>query len=76
MRVEDLSHSSFLKRMLYDEDRNELTLEFQDGEIYRYFLVPASICDGLAGAESAGSFFSTYIRGRYPDQLLKGVFDP
>jgi KTSC domain len=43
-----------------------LELEFVDGDVYRYFLVPRHVFLELLQAESKGAFFNERIRDRYP----------
>ena len=50
----------------YDKDTAVLEIEFTSGDLYEYFLVPRSICDGLLQASSKGRFFGEHIRDRYP----------
>jgi hypothetical protein len=45
-----------------------LELEFVDGDVYRYFLVPSSVFLELMRAESKGAFFNDRIRDRYPTE--------
>jgi hypothetical protein len=45
-----------------------LELEFVDGDVYRYFLVPRSLFIEFMHAESKGAFFNDRIRDRYPTE--------
>jgi KTSC domain len=45
-----------------------LEIEFVDGDVYRYFLVPRHVFIELMQAESKGTFFNERIRDRYPTQ--------
>jgi KTSC domain len=45
-----------------------LELDFVDGDVYRYFLVPPSVFLELIQAESKGAFFNDRIRARYPTE--------
>jgi KTSC domain len=45
-----------------------LELEFVDGDVYRYFLVPRSLFIEFMQAESKGAFFNDRIRDRYPTE--------
>jgi KTSC domain len=45
-----------------------LELEFVDGDVYRYFLVPRSLFVEFMQAESKGAFFNDRIRDRYPTE--------
>jgi lysyl-tRNA synthetase class 2 len=43
-----------------------LEIEFVDGDVYRYFLVPVRVFLELMQAESKGTFFNERIRDHYP----------
>jgi lysyl-tRNA synthetase class 2 len=43
-----------------------LEIEFVDGDVYRYFLVPRHVFLELVQAESKGAFFNDRIRDCYP----------
>lgn len=43
-----------------------LELQFRNGAIYHYFLVPRSVYRALLQADSKGAYFHQNIRGRYP----------
>ena len=43
-----------------------LEIEFVDGDVYRYFLVPRHVFLEFMQAESKGAFFNERIRDRYP----------
>lgn len=76
MRVADLPGSSVLSWMAYDDATSQLTLEFRSGDAYRYFLVPAQVYEELLAAPSAGSYFTSMVRDRYPQTQVKSRFDP
>ena len=54
----------------YDGKRQLLEIEFNSGELYRYFDVPASVHAGLMGADSHGEYFSHHIRDRFDYEHL------
>jgi hypothetical protein len=62
--------SSVLASAGYDAERRILELEFVDGDVYRYWIVPAHVWRELLEAESAGHYFATEIRDRYPTEKL------
>ena len=65
--------SSHLKSVGYDEKKEELEVEFQTGEVYRYFRVPVVVYKELMSAESKGKFFNSRIKGMYQvEKLGKG----
>jgi hypothetical protein len=42
-----------------------LEIEFHNGEVYRYFQIPAEVAQAFMASESKGQYFVTVIRGRY-----------
>lgn len=68
MRRFDLSRSSALARAEYDDEKNELTIHFKIGAVYRFFLVPPHVVEELSTADSPGRIFTSEIRGRYPHE--------
>ncbi len=55
----------------YDPDATLLEVEFVSGELYRYRLVPPHVWRELRAAPSAGHYFSTRIRDRYPAEHVR-----
>jgi len=49
--------SSQFKTVGYDQDAEDLYIEFNKGVVYRYYNVPKKIFDGIKSADSAGSYF-------------------
>ena len=45
-----------------------LEIEFVDGDVYRYFLVPRGLFIEFLQAESKGAFFNERIRDRFPTE--------
>jgi hypothetical protein len=45
-----------------------LEIEFVDGDVYRYFLVPRRLFVEFMQAESKGAFFNERIRDRFPSE--------
>jgi hypothetical protein len=58
--------SSLIDRIVFDEEAHTLRILFRGARAYIYEGVPRAIYDGLAGAASAGAFFNSMIKGRYP----------
>jgi hypothetical protein len=54
----------------YDPAGNVLELEFVEGDVYQYFLVPASVHRELMAADSLGNFFRLNVRDRYEYRRL------
>ena len=52
----------------HDPKSAVVELQFRNGAVYRYFLVPQQVYRGLMGAPSKGGYFNQNIRGRYPYQ--------
>jgi len=61
--------SSLLSSIGYSIDAT-LELEFRSGAIYRYFVVPQTIFEGLIAAESKGAYFNRNVRNRFRYQRL------
>ncbi len=49
----------------YDPNQAALEIEFLQGDVYRYFNVPASVYLNLVNAKSRGRFFNYSIRPHY-----------
>jgi hypothetical protein len=57
-------HSTTLAAAAYDDTQN-LELHFSDGTSYLYSGVAPKLYQDLLLADSKGSFFNRYIRGRF-----------
>jgi len=57
--------SSTLAAIGYDNDCEQLRLEFRNDAAYQYFSVPVAVYQGLLQAPSKGGFFNRVIRGRF-----------
>ncbi len=55
--------STAIDRVEWEAGR--LTIWFDSGRRYDYFLVPERIYSGLMSAESKGRFFNQHIRGKF-----------
>ena len=53
--------SSLLSSVAYSPQAT-LEIVFRSGAIYRYFLVPRSIFEGLTAAESKGAYFNRHVK--------------
>ena len=58
-------HSSELRSVGYDASISLLEVEFQSGEVYQYFNVPAEFVLGLLEADSLGRYFNAQIRPKF-----------
>jgi hypothetical protein len=52
----------------YDRQTSIMELKFTTGRVYRYFMIPAAVFEGLLESESIGRHFNIEIRDRYPNQ--------
>jgi KTSC domain len=64
-------NSSVLAQVSYSAGQSVLQLWFCNGAIYRYFAVPAGICDNLLAAQSKGTYFHREIRDRFRYILIR-----
>ncbi|MGH8523946.1 MAG: KTSC domain-containing protein [Gammaproteobacteria bacterium] len=71
-----LVESSTLGSAGHDAQSAVLELQFRNGAIYQYFLVPPSVYRDLLGARSKGGYFNQNIRGRYPYQRVHDTLAP
>lgn len=57
--------SSNLASVGYDDEHGVLEVEFHNGRVYEYYLVPEDVYRGLVNALSAGEYFASYVRDQY-----------
>lgn len=57
--------SSNLASVGYDRSLSILEIEFRNGHVYQYFVVPKEVYEALISAQSPGSYFVKYVSGRY-----------
>ena len=57
--------SSELRSVGYDDSASLLEAEFQSGEVYQYFNVPAELVLELLNADSLGRYFNAHIRPKF-----------
>ncbi|SFW64723.1 KTSC domain-containing protein [Amycolatopsis australiensis] len=62
--------SSTIASVGYDHAEHVLEIEFRNGRVYRYRLVPESVHRELLASPSHGRFFNTRIRDRYPAEQV------
>ena len=62
--------SSNLRSVGYDREAHVLEIEFHGGRVYRYLGVPEGVYAELMSAGSKGTYFSTFIKDRYPTQRV------
>ena len=58
-------HSSAINSVGYDSEHAVLEIEFVEGGVYQYFMVPADVHAKFLVAESLGNYFITHIRNNY-----------
>jgi KTSC domain len=63
--------STTLRSAGHDPQSAILELQFCNGAVYQYFLVPPWVYQDLLGARSKGGYFNQNIRGRYPYQPIQ-----
>ena len=68
--------SSTLGSAGHDPKSAVLELQFRNGAVYHYFLVPQRVYRDLLGAPSKGGYFNQNIRGRYPYQRIHATLHP
>lgn len=54
-----------------EHDEDCLTVHFQNGNKYRYFGVPKDVYHDFTKAESAGSHFGQFIKGKYKHEKVE-----
>ena len=57
--------SSTLSAVAYNASRQTLCVQFRDGACYPYAPVSHSLFAALLAAESKGSFFNRFLRGKF-----------
>ena len=63
--------STLLASVAYDRVGSILELEFRDGAIYHYFVVPETIYQALLIAESKGAYFNHRIRNHFSHRRIR-----
>ena len=58
--------STMIAAVGYDGATAELEVQFQSGDVYRYYAVPPSVHRALMAAESPGAYFNRHISDHYP----------
>ena len=60
--------SSMIRSIGYDPDTRSLEIEFiKGGSVWLYSEFPPEEYEALQGADSAGKFFLSRIKGKYPE---------
>jgi hypothetical protein len=63
--------STMLGSAGHDAQSTVLELQFRNGAVYQYFLVPPRIYRDLLQADSKGGYFNQNIRGKYSYQRVQ-----
>ena len=71
-----LVESTTLRSAGHDAQSAVLELQFCNGAVYQYSLVPRGVYRNLLGARSKGGYFNQHIRGRYPYQRVHDDSSP
>jgi KTSC domain len=58
--------STMAAQVGYDEDREILQIEFNNGAVYQYSEVEPELWEDLQATDSIGSFYNQEIKGYYP----------
>ena len=72
MPIIEQVESSTIKAVLYDDQRQELFIQFIPGSVYRYLEVPKTMYTELMASESKGKFFNVMIKGKFPTHKVDG----
>jgi hypothetical protein len=64
-------HSSNISGAQYNSSTETLQVMFHGGSGYEYSNVPLAVWEGLKAAPSAGKFFHSYIRKRFPWKRIR-----
>ena len=62
--------SSAIKSVGYDSQHATLEIEFVEGGVYQYFLVPRDVHAKFLVSESLGNYFIAHIRNNYSYRRL------
>ena len=65
MRARKLK-SSVIERVAFDEEARVLAIWFRQTGKYLYYDVPRSIYEAICTTGSAGAYFNSSIKGRFP----------
>ena len=57
----DCSKSSHISVITYNDETEELKVEYQNGEVYTYFGVPAEVAEEVEKADSKGRILNQVI---------------
>ena len=63
--------STVISRFVYDQNEQELWVEFTTGRRYVYSDVPQEVADTFRSAFSKGIYFNTRIRDQFPYREVK-----
>lgn len=67
--------SSRIKEVAYDLSKQELWVQYRNGQRYRFQEVPQSFYLEMLMADSIGGYFFDNIRYSFPNQLMSSETD-
>lgn len=67
------SQSTTIAQHGYDPVKQQMTVQFKNGNVYSYSGVPQKVYDQYQASESQGSFHANNIKGRYMTNLIGKV---
>lgn len=70
-KTSKLPKSSIIDRLSYDKVKCELTIFFENGNVYYYKNVPLNVVKGFSKTKSVGSYFVSNIKGKYAFKKLE-----
>jgi KTSC domain len=65
------ARSTMAAQVGYDEDREILQIEFNNGSVYQYSAVEPELWEDLQSSDSIGSFYNQEIKGYYPSVKIE-----
>ena len=63
--------SSYIDAVSYNEDNQELRVQFSSGVTWKYFDVPPALHVSLLLAESTGKYFAKEVRGVFSGRKIE-----
>lgn len=65
--VVQISHppSTNIAQIVYDSDRQLLTIYFQKGAVYNYYDVPEDVANGFSQALNANQYLRTFVTNSF-----------
>jgi len=70
VKMQDVSNSSNVEQVGYDDQASDLYIVFKGGGLYRYAAVPLDVWQALQTAPSIGKYIHANIKGKYTSERL------